>query len=300
VNIPGVRVLRAAGSVGSGGVTRVRGVGSLSLSSEPLIYVDGVRVNNDPSVVTEAFQRFSGESPSRVNDINPEEIESIEVIKGPSASTIYGTEASNGVIQIITKRGRPGRTQFEVHTSFGRSWVYDPEHRYQTNWYQNLGPDGLPDGTVTEFNVQEFNKARGYPPIFTFGYPKSLGASVSGGTDRLSYFFSADFDRDEGYVEYSRQNKYNARPTSPTEPPTTSSSWTRASARCASSSTVRRGSSRSPRRSSGPATTTPVAPIRTILRTLASTVPDMASRSIARRTTARSRHSTTSTGSPSA
>ncbi len=211
VNIPGVRVLRASGSVGSGGVTRVRGVGSLSLSSEPLIYVDGVRVNNDPSVVTEAFQRFSGESPSRVNDINPEEIESIEVIKGPSAGTIYGTEASNGVIQIITKRGRAGRTEVEMHTSIGRSWVYDPEHRYQTNWYQNLGPDGLPDGTVTEFNVQEFNHARGYPPIFTFGYPKSLGGSLSGGTDRLSYFFSADFDRDEGYVSYSRQNKYNAR-----------------------------------------------------------------------------------------
>jgi TonB-linked SusC/RagA family outer membrane protein len=211
VNVPGVRVLRAAGSIGSGGVTRVRGVGSLSLSSEPLIYIDGVRVNNDPAVVTEAFQRFSGESPSRVNDINPEEIESIEVIKGPSAGTIYGTEASNGVIQIITKRGRQGRNQVEVHTGIGRTWLENPKTRFQTNFYQNLGTDGLPDGTVTEFNVQEFNESKGFPPIFTYGYPKSAGASLSGGTERLTYFFSADADRDEGYLTYNSQNKYNAR-----------------------------------------------------------------------------------------
>jgi TonB-linked SusC/RagA family outer membrane protein len=204
VNIPGVRAIRASGSIGSGGITRVRGVGSLSLSNEPLLYVDGVRVYNEAAVTTEAFQRFSGESPSRVNDLNPEEIESIEVLKGPSAATIYGTEASNGVIQIITKRGRAGRTQIEFHSGIGVNWLQNPEGRYQTDWY-------VRNGVVGEFNVQEFNHAKGFPDIFTNGIPKSAGASISGGTDRLSYYFSADYNRDEGYLSYNRQNKYNAR-----------------------------------------------------------------------------------------
>lgn len=204
VNIPGVRAIRASGSIGSGGITRVRGVGSLSLSNEPLLYVDGVRVYNEAAVTTEAFQRFSGESPSRINDLNPEEIESIEVLKGPSAATIYGTEASNGVIQIITKRGRGNRPQMEVHTSVGANWLQDPENRYQTDWY-------VRNGQVEEFNVQKFNRERGFPPIFTTGIAKTAGASLSGGTDRFSYFFGADFNRDEGYTAYNRQNKYNAR-----------------------------------------------------------------------------------------
>ena len=205
VNVPGVRVLRASGSVGSGGITRIRGTGSLSLSNEPLLYIDGVRVYNEAAVRTEAFQTFSGESPSRINDLNPEEIESIEVLKGPSAATIYGTEASNGVIQIITKRGRNGKTQVESHFGAGATWLQDPEGRYPSNFYRAR------DGSVKEFNVLKFNREKGFPAIFSTGTPVSAGASISGGNDRLSYFFSGDFARDEGYLDYSWQNKYNAR-----------------------------------------------------------------------------------------
>ena len=63
----------------------------------------------------------------------------------------------------------------------------------------------------TRIEGQEFNHAHGFPDIFTNGIPKGVGASISGGTDRLSYFFSADYNRDEGYLDYNRQNKYNAR-----------------------------------------------------------------------------------------
>lgn len=205
VNVPGVRVLRASGAIGSGGITRIRGSGSLSLSNEPLLYIDGVRVYNEAAVNSAAFQTFSGESPSRINDLNPEEIESIEIIKGPSAATIYGTEASNGVIQVITKRGRSGRTQVEAHFGAGVSWLENPEGRYPSDYYQDF------DGTVKEFNVLRFNESRGYPNVFQNGMPKNAGASISGGSDRLSYFFGADYNRDEGYLSYGWQNKYNAR-----------------------------------------------------------------------------------------
>ncbi|MEO8452667.1 MAG: TonB-dependent receptor plug domain-containing protein, partial [Gemmatimonadota bacterium] len=205
VNVPGVRVMRASGAIGSGGITRIRGSGSLSLSNEPLLYIDGVRVYNEAAVNSAAFQTFSGESPSRINDLNPEEIESIEILKGPSAATIYGTEASNGVIQIITKRGRSGKSQVEAHLGGGVAWLANPDGRYPSNYYQ------ASDGTVKEFNVLRFNKARGYPDVFQNGSPKSAGASISGGSDRLSYFFGADYNRDEGYLSYGWQNKYNAR-----------------------------------------------------------------------------------------
>ena len=120
VNVPGVRVMRASGAIGSGGTTRIRGSGSISLSNEPLIYVDGVRINNQGAAFSDAFQ--GQESPSRINDLNPEEIESIEVLKGPSAATIYGTEASNGVIQIITKKGRAGRPSTSTSTAGPTGW----------------------------------------------------------------------------------------------------------------------------------------------------------------------------------
>src|SRR5207245_2734638 len=151
VNVPGVRVIRASGEVGAGGVTRIRGSGSLSLSNEPLIYVDGVRVNNNSTAPSEAYNGWS--TPSRVNDLNPEEIESIEVLKGPSAASVVG--------------GCP-----------------QPDHQ---------------DGDRCKTG------------IFSTGHPLASGASVSGGTDQLRYYFAADFNRDEGYLDYNYQNKYNGR-----------------------------------------------------------------------------------------
>ncbi len=210
VNVPGVRIFRASGAVGTGGPTRIRGSGSLSLSNEPLIYVDGVRINNQAATNTEAS--FNWGFPSRVNDLNPEEIESIEVLKGPSAATIYGTEASNGVIQIITKRGRTGRPTFDVHADAGANWFHNPEGRYEPNYY--IGRDG----GVHEFRVLDFQKQICQDParncathIFSTGTPYALGTSLSGGSDQLRYYFSLDANRDEGYLDYNWQNKYNGR-----------------------------------------------------------------------------------------
>src|SRR6185436_7455618 len=151
VNVPGVRIMRASGGIGTGGTTRIRGSGSLSLSNEPLIYIDGVRSNNQAAVRSYGFN--GQESPSRVNDLNPEEIESIEVLKGPSAATIYGTEAWNGVIQIITKRGRSGRPTVETHADAGAAWISDPEGRYPPNYYRKRGGDYRNPGDIKEFNV---------------------------------------------------------------------------------------------------------------------------------------------------
>src|SRR5215471_15296374 len=88
---------------------------SIGLSNNPLIYIDGVRVNNStnlgPAGIPGGLGSQGNPVESRMNDINPEDIESIEVIKGPAAASLYGTEAANGVIQIITKKGASDRAQ---------------------------------------------------------------------------------------------------------------------------------------------------------------------------------------------
>ncbi len=109
----GVQVLQSGGTIGTGTRVRIRGQTSLSLSNEPIYYVDGIRVENNSQSLSVGT---GGQQPSRVNDLNPEEIASIEIVKGPSASTLYGTQAANGVVRISTKRGLPGRTRWLVYS----------------------------------------------------------------------------------------------------------------------------------------------------------------------------------------
>ena len=98
---------------GAGVRVRIRGTSSLSLSNNPIYVVDGVRVEGTTG---SSSVSVGGTTPARVNDLNPEEIESIEVVRGPSASALYGTVAANGVIVITTKRGVAGRAQWTYYT----------------------------------------------------------------------------------------------------------------------------------------------------------------------------------------
>ena len=98
---------------GTGSRVRIRGQNSLNLSNDPIYVIDGIRMTSD---IGSNRYGTGGANASRVGDINPEEIESIEVVRGPSASTLYGTDAANGVIVITTKRGIAGRTQWTYYT----------------------------------------------------------------------------------------------------------------------------------------------------------------------------------------
>src|ERR1051326_99241 len=108
----GVAVLPGTGMVGAGARVRIRGIGSFSLSADPLVYVDGVRVDHQTGTGI-WIQAFGSGVISRLNDFDPDQIESIEVLKGPAAATLYGTEAARGVINIITKKGAAGPTAYQ-------------------------------------------------------------------------------------------------------------------------------------------------------------------------------------------
>ncbi|MFN0180344.1 MAG: SusC/RagA family TonB-linked outer membrane protein [Gemmatimonadales bacterium] len=199
--VAGVVVLPGSGNLGTGGVTRIRGVASLSLSNEPLIYIDGVRASNDPAAGPNIRQ---GRQVSRINDINPEDIESIEIIKGPAAATLYGTEASSGVIQIITKRGVTGRPSVELTMKQGGTWLANPLSKVPTVYSRNAA------GTLESVNLLQ-NELDAGRRVFQTGHNQAYAASVRGGTDQVRYFVSGDYGRGEGVVDYNTLRNASTR-----------------------------------------------------------------------------------------
>lgn len=200
--VAGMAVLAGSGNVGSGSAMRVRGVSSITLANEPLIYIDGVRVNNDTQGGPNIRQ---GRQVNRLNDLNPEDIESIEVIKGPAAATLYGTEASNGVIQIITKRGRSGAPVFSATIKQGATWMMDPAGKVPTVYSTDPST-----GQLLSVNLYENELAAGNA-VFRTGHNQSYDMSVSGGTDIVRYFVSGEWGRNEGIVDYNWQDRLGAR-----------------------------------------------------------------------------------------
>jgi TonB-dependent starch-binding outer membrane protein SusC len=153
---PGVTIMPGGGNSGQGSRIVLRGPGSLSQSVEPLIYVDGVRIDNSKvSGIAGGGASWTG-----LDDINPDDIERIEIIKGASAATMYGSEASGGVIQIFTKRGRGAAQRWDMRTEYGftqtprewwdvsvyRDYFYDNFVSRGRHRMQRLGVSGAVEG----------------------------------------------------------------------------------------------------------------------------------------------------------
>ena len=199
--VAGVDMIAGQGNIGTGGQTRIRGASSLSLSNEPLLYVDGVRVDNDvqagPSI-------RNGRQVSRLSDLDPEQIESIEIIKGPAAATLYGTEASAGVIQVITKKGVAGKPVLDLSVRGGATWFPHPDQTINHVY----GRDA--NGNVLDLDLVKQESAAGRP-IFSTGPQQAFNAGLRGGTDLLRYYLAADYDHDVGVVPYNWDRRLNTR-----------------------------------------------------------------------------------------
>jgi TonB-dependent starch-binding outer membrane protein SusC len=199
---PGVQVTPGAGQVGGGGAPiRIRGSSSAALGNDPIVYIDGVRMNADPNSGPTDRHGTS----NRLNDINPEDIASIEVIKGPAAATLYGTEASNGVIQIITKRGAEGATTFDVSTSVGTTWMHDPAGTIGETFWRN------PQGELISHNLYEAEQQFGAGELFDYGLLQDYNISARGGTEALRYFASIRRQDDQGIVDWNTSDRLNVR-----------------------------------------------------------------------------------------
>jgi TonB-linked SusC/RagA family outer membrane protein len=200
---PGVQVL-PANMTGGGSRVRVRGTASISLSNDPIYVIDGVRMTSTGS----GSIGVGGTSFSRVNDINPDEIENIEVVKGPSAATLYGTDAANGVIVITTKKGRAGAPRWTVFGDYG---AIQDKNDYPSQ-YAILGHlpatptvarkcllKELSLGTCIKDSTSVLNvfKDPDITPIHD-GWRRQLGAQLSGGTEAIRYFLSGDNEKEIG------------------------------------------------------------------------------------------------------
>ncbi len=196
---PGVSILPSGGLTGEGARIRIRGAASLSQPDEPIVYVDGVRVDRGGGF-GDYVGTGGGGYPSRLDDINPESIERIEVLKGPAAATLYGTEASAGVIQIFTKQGSRGTPQFDFMTEQGISRF--PKNRYMPNWgfarsdTQATRLSQFYGTTVTAF--VPFSRNIVTDNLFETGYANNFSGAVSGGTSAVTYYVNGRYSHDDG------------------------------------------------------------------------------------------------------
>jgi TonB-linked SusC/RagA family outer membrane protein len=204
--VPGVFVNSAAGNPGAGARIRIRGASSMFLSNEPLIYIDGVRVNNAFSSGP-INQAFGSQSISRINDINPDDIQSIEVIKGPAAATLYGTEASNGVIQIITKKGSIGAPSWNFATRVGTNYLPQSViNKWPVNYATAPRPGGGLD-TVSINAVDLINREN----VFKSGTVREYDLSATGGASLFTYFANLGIEDTDGIEPTSNVSRYSGR-----------------------------------------------------------------------------------------
>ncbi|MBC7897177.1 MAG: SusC/RagA family TonB-linked outer membrane protein [Cytophagaceae bacterium] len=191
---------------------RIRGLNSFSLSNNPIVIVDGARIESTPTGGTQASLcgTYAACPSSRLGDLAIDQIESIEVAKGPAAATLYGTDAANGVLVIRTKRGRQGRARWEAYAEGGRN--YQAESLVQPNYFAwgrrtsgqavqcvlaLLGSGGCTQDSLTTFNPLLNADAT----LLGTGQQRSTGLQVSGGAERFRYFLSGSFEGNRGWLK---------------------------------------------------------------------------------------------------
>lgn len=195
--VPGVVVQQSGGTVGSGTRIRIRGSNSVSLSNDPVLVVDGVRVDNNSSSSTIGV---GGQVPSRLNDFNPDDIESIQVSEGPSAGVLYGTDAANGAIIMQTKKGHPGPTVWNVNFQGGLQndiGNYPANYRGVTGTGTSCRLTQMAAGACTIANVITLNPIEQFSPFRT-GNLTNMGISASGGNEQTTYYVAGHYNYENG------------------------------------------------------------------------------------------------------
>ncbi|HEY3280201.1 MAG TPA: TonB-dependent receptor [Gemmatimonadales bacterium] len=208
---PGLSVMQTSGMAGEGAQIRLRGAVSVSQSNQPIVYVDGVRVrsegyrrNRPPFNDSNGF-RGANYQASPLNDVNPADVDRVEIIKGAAASTLYGTEAAAGVIQIFTKKGAGGATRWTFETAQG----YAQLRPFGTDSvpYLNLRPAGAVNGLCHEAPATGCSWIRN-------AYRERYSGSVAGGSTGgrgIQYFLSATSEDNDGVLPLDNEKKFSTR-----------------------------------------------------------------------------------------
>ncbi|MEK7726795.1 MAG: SusC/RagA family TonB-linked outer membrane protein [candidate division KSB1 bacterium] len=207
----GVSVLPSSGVVGEGARIRIRGSSSLSQSLEPIVYIDGVRMDNSGGFA--GVGAGGGGVPSRLDDINPNAIERVEILKGAAAATLYGTQASNGIIQIFTKQGQFGKPRFTLEIE--QSGIDYPDVYKLNAGFAHT--DAQLANMKTVFNDQTLQLYQVVEKpfvknLFSTGYGQTYSLGVSGGGSGVTYFASARYQNTNGPYSPSSSDFLGAEP----------------------------------------------------------------------------------------
>lgn len=216
--VAGLQMTPTSGAAGGSAVIQLRGAGSIGNSNQPLYVVDGLPISNNTfmqgALVTDRPNRDM-DYQNRAADINPNDIETITVLKGPEAAALYGIEAANGAIVITTKKGSAGRGKItyngslstrevyrfpKTQTIFGRGFngVFNPN---------NFGYFGAPV-TESEATSQVFDNVGNF---FQQGVRQSHNLTMEGGTDRATYRLSTTYVSDKGVVPTNKMDQINVK-----------------------------------------------------------------------------------------
>lgn len=248
--VAGLQVNQTSGSSGGGVDILIRGVTSIdpSRNNQPLIIVDGIALNNDTfagNVLPSAGSNSTGSNEqfsftNRAADINPEDIESFNILKGAAATALYGIRAANGAIIITTKKGQLGkpkvsvtasstfreiRTTPELQTKYREGYngaprlLYTPDSetgftRFGGTTFYSWGPEyALDSFTLDDGTVVDLSNDRFYDPydLFKTGFNTQVNFNISGATEKMDYFFSMGNNSEEGVLPNSEYNKTSFR-----------------------------------------------------------------------------------------
>jgi len=190
--VAGAQISQNSGNPAGGISVQLRGPSSIVGGGSPLYIVDGVIVNNSSAELLD----LGGYSQNRLVDINPADIENIEIIKGAAAAAIYGSRASNGVVQITTKKGKEGKPTFTFSTSLKTSSLRKklPYNTYNKTFVNTTATD-LTQTDVTRYDYQD--------KIFQTGIGTDNNISMSGGTAGTKYYISGNYLNNQGIIKSS-------------------------------------------------------------------------------------------------
>lgn len=215
----GVVIENSSGKLGQAIKVRVRGTSSVSGDTQPLYVVDNIPIQTDDFSST-------GAPTNPIADINPNDIESITVLKDAAASAIYGSRASNGVVLITTKRGKAGATHFNLGYQYGVSQATHKREFLNANEYTELITEALKNGGRTDASIA--TRLKGYAggvtvdanydvdtnwqdQVFQKGKFSQYDLNASGGTDKTKFFISGQYSNQEGIIITNKLERIAAR-----------------------------------------------------------------------------------------
>lgn len=212
----GVSITSGSGQPGSTSTIRVRGTSSINAGNEPLWVIDGIPVMNSDNRQMSSYGVGGGSS---TTFLNPNDIESITVLKDAAAASVYGSRAANGVILVTTKSGKAGKSKFTARAKFGAQQLIN-DHNYRPltgtellDYLRTAAINGgyNPDDPTSEYyypqTLLENGTTNWYKELTRVGFLQEYEVNATGGTDKASYYASVAYHGNEGVfygVDYSR------------------------------------------------------------------------------------------------